>query len=68
MKEWNCFFPEKSNVPVDLSDLEYVVPHVIYANSEQVKQAAYSQYVAKSFEGEPPFNYAKTLIKVLLQL
>lgn len=54
---------KQKNIRVNLSDLEFVVPSVIYANAEQIKSAVYKQYVGDRV-WQPTFDYGKALVDI----
>ena len=54
---------KQKDVDVNLSDLEFVVPSVIYSNAEQVKQAVYKRYIGTQL-WQPDFDFGKTLVSI----
>jgi hypothetical protein len=54
---------KQKDVDVNLSDLEFVVPSVIYSNAEQVKQAVYKRYIGTQL-WQSDFDFGKALVSI----
>lgn len=52
------------DIDIDLTNLEYSVPKIMYKNVEQIRQAVYLRYI----KPEETLNYNRAIVKVTVTL